>query len=375
MENCVVGTFYVTDGNILKCRDSVSVGNITGGQLTKIEGLSLAVEAGDFLGCYFTAGRIERSASGYDDLWYVSGEYIDPGDETTYSTYYGDAISLYGEQNIAWEWEDIDTLQIGLAIRENGDSADDVFCTQVYIAVDYTVGVTEKLSSDSGSGTDSKASGNPVSALTKSDSGSAVDSGNAPSASIIKADNGQGQDAVNSFGGNIDLSSSDSGKGAEKLGSRDFGVVEMVIGEEISGALARILTDSGESIDSKISLVQVTDKFGSDSGSGADASALLVALIKSDTLSALEAIAGHEIQRAEVAAGLDALLSFLAENIRAENGSGVDEGEKTIISQMLQGTDSGQGVDESIPYYEGIDMKVNVFTRSYHNLRVYTEEK
>lgn len=40
----------------------------------------------------------------------------------------------------AWEWADIDALQIGVRLRKaSGGSAG---CTQVYVEIDYTVGIT-----------------------------------------------------------------------------------------------------------------------------------------------------------------------------------------------------------------------------------------
>lgn len=94
--DCVVGTFYTTNGNTLKCRDSVLIGMVEAGAKRTFSGLSLAVETGDYIGCYYTEGNIEMDTSGYAGLWYVSGEYIDPGDETTYALLAGYVISLYG---------------------------------------------------------------------------------------------------------------------------------------------------------------------------------------------------------------------------------------------------------------------------------------
>lgn len=95
LENCVVGTFYTTNGNTLKCRDSEAIGTVTAGSKQTFP-VTLTVEAGDYIGIYFTAGYLERSDSGFGGMWFVTGEYIDPGDEATYTLWSGDAISLYG---------------------------------------------------------------------------------------------------------------------------------------------------------------------------------------------------------------------------------------------------------------------------------------
>ncbi|MBA7582582.1 hypothetical protein ES708_24514 [subsurface metagenome] len=96
MEECFVGTFYTTNGNTLKCRDSVALGRVDGGVKTTWPGLSLAVEAGDYIGMFFTTGSVYYHPSGYTGLWYKLGEYIDPGDEAIYTLLDGYAISLYG---------------------------------------------------------------------------------------------------------------------------------------------------------------------------------------------------------------------------------------------------------------------------------------
>lgn len=97
-----VGTFYVTNGDTLKCRDSENVGDIEAGAERTISGLSIAVQAGDYIGCYWAEffEDIERSDSGYDGVWYIAGEYIDPDDEATYELLAGNAISLYGYGDI-----------------------------------------------------------------------------------------------------------------------------------------------------------------------------------------------------------------------------------------------------------------------------------
>ena len=98
--NCVVGTFYTTNGNTLKCRDSEAIGSVaTGAKRTFL--VTIAVEAGDYIGCYYTAGTIDLDFTGYAGLWYKEGQYIDPGDEATYTFLAAYAISLYGTDTTA----------------------------------------------------------------------------------------------------------------------------------------------------------------------------------------------------------------------------------------------------------------------------------
>ena len=96
LSHCVVGTFYTTNGNDLKCRDSEAIGTVTAGSLQTFTGKSITVVTGDYIGMYYTAGRVESDASGFAGLWYIYGDYTTPDDETTYTFADGDAISLKG---------------------------------------------------------------------------------------------------------------------------------------------------------------------------------------------------------------------------------------------------------------------------------------
>lgn len=92
--NFRVGTFYLVSGTDYKCRSSVGLGALAVG-LNTINGLSLPVVAGDFIGWYFTgSGAIDRTDYGGSSA-FVSGEYIDAGDQATYTA--GVRLySLYG---------------------------------------------------------------------------------------------------------------------------------------------------------------------------------------------------------------------------------------------------------------------------------------
>jgi len=96
LANCVVGIFYTTNGDTLKCRSAVAIGAVTGGSVQTFPGLSLAVEVGDYIGIYFTDGWLSRDTGGSTQIWYVDGQYIDPDDETNYTATVDDAISLHG---------------------------------------------------------------------------------------------------------------------------------------------------------------------------------------------------------------------------------------------------------------------------------------
>jgi len=98
MTGCKVGTFYTTNGNTLKCRAVVEIGNVTAGAKRTFDDLSLAVVAGDYIGLFYTAGGIERGTEGFAGLWFggYKVDHLIVGDEATYSSLSSGTISLYG---------------------------------------------------------------------------------------------------------------------------------------------------------------------------------------------------------------------------------------------------------------------------------------
>ena len=104
--NAMIGTFYTTNGDTLKCRDSATLGAIDFGSTQTITvdsmGSPLAIEVvtGDYIGFYSSSGKIDTDTTGVG-VWYKSGEYIDPDDETTYTYYDTYANSLYGIGDVA----------------------------------------------------------------------------------------------------------------------------------------------------------------------------------------------------------------------------------------------------------------------------------
>jgi hypothetical protein len=90
----IVATFYNVGGNYFSARDSHSIGTVTAGSKKTFE-VSLNVEIGDYLGIYWTVGKMEYDYSGYGGFWRV------PGDQTSCSNLEfdlldGDTLSLYG---------------------------------------------------------------------------------------------------------------------------------------------------------------------------------------------------------------------------------------------------------------------------------------
>ena len=94
LANCEVATFYVVSGDNLSTRDTEAIGTVTAGSKQTF-GVSLNVEAGDYLGIYFTGGYIERDDTGYAGVWYIVGDYI-PCTNVAFLVIAGDTVSLYG---------------------------------------------------------------------------------------------------------------------------------------------------------------------------------------------------------------------------------------------------------------------------------------
>ncbi len=96
----IVGTFYTTNGNTLKCRDSEAIpGVITAGlKVTKV--VSITVEVGDYVGFYETLGSLDYEVAG-TGVWDKTGEFIDPGDEENYTSRTDRAFSLGGYIGVA----------------------------------------------------------------------------------------------------------------------------------------------------------------------------------------------------------------------------------------------------------------------------------
>ncbi len=101
LTGCEVGIFYVVSGNNLSTRSTVTIGNVTAGsKQTFIEDsgsnpISLAVQAGDFIGIYATGGTFEYESSGSTGVWGSNNDYI-PCTNEAFSFYNDDGVSIAG---------------------------------------------------------------------------------------------------------------------------------------------------------------------------------------------------------------------------------------------------------------------------------------
>ncbi len=93
MSGCIIAIFSV-DGNNVTARDSVYIGDISFGS-QQLTDLSLEVEAGDYIGMYFSGGKIERNDNGGSGMWFKTGDQTSCVD-TAFTFNVGDRVSLNG---------------------------------------------------------------------------------------------------------------------------------------------------------------------------------------------------------------------------------------------------------------------------------------
>ncbi len=142
----------------------------------------------------------------------------------------------------AWTWDEVDALQAGIALREClGDGGGGVKCTQVYVEVDYT-SVTEKSSSDTGSGANAYVSLETGEIKTSSDAGSGAEGTPMQSATL--------------FGG-------ETGSGIEAYVARLLAAFDTGTGAEVSGLLKDLFaSELGQGSDSFVAKIETPTKGG-----------------------------------------------------------------------------------------------------------------
>lgn len=95
LENCEVATFFVVSGNNFSTRAHQLIGTVTAGS-KKTFVVDLEVQEGDFIGIYYTAGRVDRDETGGEGIWYKGGDWI-PCTNETFTSLGNKILSLYGE--------------------------------------------------------------------------------------------------------------------------------------------------------------------------------------------------------------------------------------------------------------------------------------
>lgn len=98
----VIGVFTLVSGTTYSCRSSATIGAVTGGAKRTFS-VSLPIQAGDFIGCYYTGGSSERSAIAGSGFARLNSESISPGDQAAFVEIANQGLSLYG-QGIVRGW-------------------------------------------------------------------------------------------------------------------------------------------------------------------------------------------------------------------------------------------------------------------------------
>ncbi|MBA7687374.1 hypothetical protein ES703_95836 [subsurface metagenome] len=103
LENCKVATFHVIEGNILSTRDYVTLNAVPPGSKSTItedkdgNPISLDVEEGDYIGIYFSDGRLEEDSAGFAGYWYTAPDQdLIPCTEHEFLWWANGALSLHG---------------------------------------------------------------------------------------------------------------------------------------------------------------------------------------------------------------------------------------------------------------------------------------
>jgi len=213
-------------------------------------------------------------------------------------TTYSNEWSTNPATGSAWTWDEIDKLQIGCALQYGYWYTQ---VTQVYVEVDYTA-ITEKTSSDSGSGSDARLSGSPLALMSKADSGSGVEGTPAPEAT---------------------LTGSETGSGIEKL-------------------CEVILSDAGSGFENSHLDIVMSAKSSSDAGSGAEESGLLATFEQGETGSGNESLLSRVLSQPDSGGGSEATSALLAALINTETGSGID----LALSRLMITSETGSGVEK-----------------------------
>ena len=101
IEGFVVAVFDFSFGEFYKTRSRVVIGNVTAGSQQPFTGLTLACLIGDYIGCYYSAGTIERDTDGGLGILYRLEDQTTVDNETSYATVAGDLFSLFGFSVVA----------------------------------------------------------------------------------------------------------------------------------------------------------------------------------------------------------------------------------------------------------------------------------
>jgi hypothetical protein len=228
----------------------------------------------NFIKIYFRCKRDVTGAPAYAKPSLKSNSTVTDGTQVTLTnawTTYSQQWNTNPADGEAWEWDDIDALQIGVSLKADYELYWPA-CTQVYVEVDYTAGgePTEKSSSDSGSGGEDTPI--PSAILASSESGAGIE---AFIARLLAAgDTGSGADAYVSLQTPAAKSSSDAGSGVEDTPLPSATLASSENGSGIEALIFRLLAaiDTGGGVEASSVEVDglLKNLFASELGEGLD---------------------------------------------------------------------------------------------------------
>ena len=94
LENCKVAIFFNPFLDRYTTRSQATIGPVTAGSKQVFE-VDLAVQVGDYIGLYWSAGKMEATSTGEAGIWYKTGDYI-PCTAETFTNLPFRTMSLYG---------------------------------------------------------------------------------------------------------------------------------------------------------------------------------------------------------------------------------------------------------------------------------------
>ena len=225
----------------------------------------------NFIKVYFRTHKYSVAGTGYAKPSIKSNSTVTDGTEveqTTTWTTYSQQWNTNPADSQPWEWADIDALQIGVSIK--GDGSIYSRCTQVYVEVDYTAGgVTEKTSSDTGSGEEGTPL--PSATLAGSETGAGIEAFIARLLAVVDA--GSGADAYVSLQMPAAKSSSDTGSGMEGTPLPSAILAGSETGSGIDALIFRLLAavDTGGGVETGVEIEGLLKNlFASELGEGSD---------------------------------------------------------------------------------------------------------
>ncbi|MGD9143014.1 MAG: hypothetical protein PVG61_04120 [Dehalococcoidia bacterium] len=295
-----VATFYEFALLGWATHDYEEIGDVTAGSKQTFSGLDTDVETGEYAGCYFTGGSIERDLSG-TGYRYASGDWI-PNDSKYFSTQSDRTLSLYGTGT------------------ESG-------------------GEVEKLSAESGAGVETKADF-PGGEITGGESGNGVDTESELEREVSTGDTAAGiESGTLDTGGIVERYAGETGTGSEAVGDREIPASESGTGTEM-----KVDFPGGE----------IT---GDESGNGVDTKSELEGEMGAgDTAAGMESITldtGGIVERYAGETGTGTETAEISEGRTAyDSGAGNEE---SVIIPVFFGDDSAIGLDLSILFKDAFD--------------------